>query len=230
MEFQLKPDYDKTYQRFEAFWNREIIDRPPITITLYKPGASPRPIRRYASLEEKWLDIDGRIDEIEYGLESQEFLYDALPVAFPNLGPEIFSAWCGCGYGYGKTTTWSTPVIEDWERDYEKARRCILKSRALYDSSDVQMCRSLSYICECFLEHKTGRIRQSRSALEMAKQTYAVLGSPRDALYFFRAAAYLKRTSPEDYSDLLPEPWEYNRDNADRISDSFSALSSEIKI
>ncbi|MBQ6360689.1 MAG: AAA family ATPase [Lachnospiraceae bacterium] len=114
--------------------------------------------------------------------------------------------------------------------DYEKARRCILKSRALYDSSDVQMCRSLSYICECFLEHKTGRIRQSRSALEMAKQTYAVLGSPRDALYFFRAAAYLKRTSPEDYSDLLPEPWEYYRDNADRISDSFSALSSEIKI
>ncbi len=114
--------------------------------------------------------------------------------------------------------------------DYEKARRCILKSRPLYDSSDVQMCRSLSYICECFLEHKTGRIRQSRSALEMARQTYAVLGSPRDALYFFRAAAYLKRTSPDDFTDLLPEPWEYYRDNAERISNSYSALSSEIKI
>ena len=89
---------------------------------------------------------------------------------------------------------------------------------------------SPSYICECYLEHRAGRIRQSKSALAMAKQTYAVLGSPRDALFFYRTSAYLKRTSPEDYSDLLPEPWEYYRDNAERISGSFSALSSEIKI
>lgn len=34
--FSLKPDYEKTHERFNAFWEREIIDRPPVNIIL--PG------------------------------------------------------------------------------------------------------------------------------------------------------------------------------------------------
>ena len=123
MEYLYKPDYDRTLARFEAFWQREIVDRPPVTIALPKAGRrAARPTRVYASLEEKWLDIDGRIDDMEAAMDSTDFLYDSLPIAWPNLGPEIFSAWCGCGYEYGPTTTWSRPAILDWAADYEKAR------------------------------------------------------------------------------------------------------------
>ena len=123
MELLYKPDYDKTLARFEAFWEREIVDRPPVTLALPKEGRfDPLPKREYASLEERWLDVDARIDDMEAGLERTDFLYDSLPIIWPHLGPEIFSAWCGCGYEYGETTTWSKPVIEDWETDYDKAR------------------------------------------------------------------------------------------------------------
>ena len=123
MEFLYKPDYDKTLERFEAFWAREIIDRPPVSIALPKAGARPaRPQRRYASLEERWLDIDGRVEDMDAAMAATDFLYDSLPIAWPNLGPEIFSAWCGCGYEYGETTTWSKPAILDWEADFPKAR------------------------------------------------------------------------------------------------------------
>ena len=119
----MKPDFGESLGRYEAFWEREIIDRPPVSIVLPKKGAKPLPPGpAYATLEEKWLDIDRRVEEMDHAIASTDYLYDALPVAFPNLGPEIFSAWCGCGYRYGKTTTWSEPAINDWERDFDRAR------------------------------------------------------------------------------------------------------------
>lgn len=115
--FKLKPDYEQTKARYEAFWNREIIDRPPISIIL--PVENPKKIvaKKFKNLEEKWLDIDYRAEWCATNLANREYLADALPIAWPNMGPEIFSAWCGCGYRYGETTTWSEPVIFDWDKD-----------------------------------------------------------------------------------------------------------------
>ncbi|MBQ4089516.1 MAG: hypothetical protein IJC56_06520 [Clostridia bacterium] len=122
MEYLYKPDYDMTRRRFEAFWNREIIDRPPVSLSLRKPGAKPFPTRKYATYEQQWLDIDSRVADMDAAMANTDFLYDSLPIAWPNLGPEIFSAWCGCGYKYGQTTTWSEPIINDWETDFDRTR------------------------------------------------------------------------------------------------------------
>lgn len=122
MEFEYKPDYERTRERFEAFWQREIIDRPPVSIAMHKPGAAAIPEKQYATYRERWLDIDHRVEEMDAQMAATDYLYDSLPIAFPNLGPEIFSAWCGCGYEYGESTTWSTPAIEDWERDFDSTR------------------------------------------------------------------------------------------------------------
>ena len=120
--FELKPDYEKTMERYRAFWAFSVLDRPTVDIRLPKPGAVPFPKKHYASWRDQWLDIDYRIEKTAYEMENTLFLGDSLPLAFPNLGPEIYSAWCGCGYDFTEDSTWSQPVIHDWAQDAGKVR------------------------------------------------------------------------------------------------------------
>ena len=127
VEFDLKPDFEASRKRYDAFWDQSVIDRPLVCVTLprrHAPGErEPASLARtYPDEASRWLDLDGRVDRMVWQLEHTEFLGDALPVAWPNMGPEIFSAWCGAGYEFGETTTWSTPSIEDWDRDAPGSR------------------------------------------------------------------------------------------------------------
>ena len=123
MEFLYKPDYEKTRERFEAFWHRQIVDRPPVSIALPKGGTRPaQPCRTYPDQASHWLDIDERVEHMDRQMACTDYLYDSLPIAWPNLGPGIFSAWCGCGYEFGQDTAWTKPAIRDWETDFDKTR------------------------------------------------------------------------------------------------------------
>ncbi|HHY81341.1 MAG TPA: hypothetical protein GX505_01520 [Clostridiales bacterium] len=121
MEFSLKPDYEKSKQRYMAFWEREIIDRPPVSIILKAEHTVPLPCKEYKTHQERWLDIEFRAEYTAIELSNYIYYADALPIAWPNMGPEIYSAWCGCGYKFGETTAWSEPCINDWEKDGNKA-------------------------------------------------------------------------------------------------------------
>ncbi len=130
----LKEDAGKVIDRFEAFYQGEIIDRALVSMTVRRPD-SPGPGARaafgksgtctepsYRDLEERWLDVEGRAERAARDIGQHEFIGDTLPVIWPNMGPEIFSACCGCGYVFGEETAWSEPAIIDWERDGPKAR------------------------------------------------------------------------------------------------------------
>ena len=118
--FKLKPDYEMTKKRFDAFWEGEIIDRPPVGLAVSVENPKPLPQKKHKSHEERWLDIDFRVELEAAYLNNRKYLGDSLPIAFPNMGPEIFSAWCGCGYNFGEETTWSEPCILSWEEDGDK--------------------------------------------------------------------------------------------------------------
>jgi hypothetical protein len=119
--FSLKPDYEEVKKRYEAFWERQIIDRPLVSLTFPVEKRKPLPEKSYKNFKDQWLDIEFRSEAMAISLENTVFYADALPVAWPNLGPEIFSAWCGCDYEFGETTTWSKPCIFDWEKDTDRA-------------------------------------------------------------------------------------------------------------
>jgi len=121
MEFKLKPDYEKSRRRYMAFWEGEIIDRPPVSIILPVEHPTPVPHKEYKTHQERWLDIDFRAEVTAIQMANYEYYGDALPIAWPNMGPEIFSAWCGCGYEFGETTAWSEPCVLDWDKDGERA-------------------------------------------------------------------------------------------------------------
>lgn len=114
--FEWKPDYDTVLKRFEAWWQGEILDRPPVSITYRKPDneCRPWPERRHATVRERWLDADYQAELACVSLGNTVFAGDSLPVAWPNLGPEVFSAFYGCEMVYGERTAWSSPILNDW--------------------------------------------------------------------------------------------------------------------
>jgi hypothetical protein len=115
--FEFKPDFDRAQERIEAFWEREVLDRPVVQFSLPKPPEErvPLPSSHHASPAERWLDTQYQTELKAATLANQEFLGDSLPVAYPNLGPEIFASFYGCTLHYGDYgTSWSEPILHDW--------------------------------------------------------------------------------------------------------------------
>lgn len=117
--FEFKPDYEKTKQRIEAFWERELLDRPVVMFPLEKPlehqGSLPASL--HASSAGRWMDVAYQAELALAALSNQEFLGDTLPIAFPNLGPEVFAALYGCPIHFGDVgTSWTEPILHDWSQ------------------------------------------------------------------------------------------------------------------
>ena len=124
--FELKPDFEQVLDRFEAWWDGQIVDRPLTSISFPRPEEDcvPLPAKRpWQDLRERWMDTEYTVATAEATLCNRVHFADALPVAWPNLGPEIFSAFYGCEMVYEETTAWSTPILEDWSAESVDAMR-----------------------------------------------------------------------------------------------------------
>jgi len=118
-ELKLKPDFPQTAARFEAWWRGEMVDRPPVT--LWTPSTKPYrcPTKTHATIRERWLDVEYRVEAAIAGLECAEFVGDTFPIVWPNIGPEITAALFGCELDFGEHTAWSHPVVhepDDWQK------------------------------------------------------------------------------------------------------------------
>jgi hypothetical protein len=112
-----KPDLDHTMQRMEAFWQNAVLDRPVTQFTVDKSPVEQLslPKSEHATPAERWLDVDYQAHLTDAQLSNRNFLGDSLPVAFPNLGPEILAAFYGSTLHFGDYgTSWSEPILKDW--------------------------------------------------------------------------------------------------------------------
>jgi hypothetical protein len=115
MPIETIPDWEQRLARQDAFWSRQTIDRPVVSITCPKPHPQrPWPRSHHASLRERWMDAGYAAEMALASAANTEYLGDALPHAWPNLGPEVFSAFFGCELEFGEETSWSVPILRDW--------------------------------------------------------------------------------------------------------------------
>ena len=110
------PDWEKRIERTDAFWDREIIDRPMASMVFRKNDSRhPRPKpKSYPSLSEQWMDSEYLAECALADVMNTEYAGDALPLAWPNLGPDVFAALLGCELEFGETTSWSSPILDEW--------------------------------------------------------------------------------------------------------------------
>jgi hypothetical protein len=109
----LKPDYATVLQRFLAFWEREVIDRPLVQFSLPRPELAQQnnpggQNARYQVAEDEdavWLDRN------RTNLSNQLFLGDSLPVVCPGFGPAVMPAMYGCPLHINQDgTCWNEPI------------------------------------------------------------------------------------------------------------------------
>jgi len=107
-------DFETIKQRFDAFWDREILDRPLIYITAPKEKQKKRDFPIPKSMEERWTNIEYILNKIEFELENTLFLGDAIPFYMPNLGPDSFTAFLGGDLKFiSEETSWAEPFLDD---------------------------------------------------------------------------------------------------------------------
>jgi hypothetical protein len=110
---RLKPDLDQTCRRFEAWWRRDMWDRPPATVRVAPARPYDGPVRRHASLRERWFDVSFAVESALARLRQHDYLGDALPFWMPNVGPELTGTLLGCELEFGEDTSWSEPIVHD---------------------------------------------------------------------------------------------------------------------
>jgi hypothetical protein len=117
VELEQKPDFEKSMERIYAWYNQEIIDRAPIRFSAHNAEYNEAHIlegRSWNNLKDRWWDTEYQIELFEYQLKQSVFNAETFPVYWPNLGPEVFTAFYGVELLFKEVTSYAVPNLKDW--------------------------------------------------------------------------------------------------------------------
>ena len=117
MELELKPDFEKAIQRIYSWYHQTMIDRPPIRFSAHNAEyvISPHLKKTWATLRGRWFDAEYQVDSFIDSLKGRKFYAETFPVFWPNLGPEVYTAFHGSELEYMEVTSYSVPIVKEWE-------------------------------------------------------------------------------------------------------------------
>ncbi|HBH82589.1 MAG: hypothetical protein A2X05_00430 [Bacteroidetes bacterium GWE2_41_25] len=118
LELECKPDFEMAMKRVYAWYEQEIIDRAPIRFSAHNEEFSHKdikPERKWNSLKDRWFDAEFQVESYMDSIKGRKFLAETFPVFWPNLGPDVYAAFYGTEMEYKEVTTFSIPIINDWD-------------------------------------------------------------------------------------------------------------------
>jgi hypothetical protein len=119
VEIEGMPGFDMAMQRVYAWYQNEVIERPPIRFEAHNAflEAAKEDISNLSKEGKKawWFDAETQVALFEKSIEGRRFHGETFPVFWPNLGPEVYAAFYGAELEFGEVTSWSSPLVRDWE-------------------------------------------------------------------------------------------------------------------
>lgn len=116
LELETMPGFDMAMRRVYAWYQREIIDRPPVRFMAHNAFVEAANADYPSNnLKDRWFDAEFQVDTFVESIEGKTFHGETFPVFWPNLGPEVYAAFYGSELEYGEVTSWSKPLIQDWD-------------------------------------------------------------------------------------------------------------------
>lgn len=116
-------DYDRKKMYWNAFWEKEVIDRPLICVNSVKSGREPfwhvqtDRICAQACLSDNYAPF---FESFKKSVDSTYYGGESIPFFTPTLGPDQYAAFLGGKLNVRDEydTTWIHSVVEDWT-DFE---------------------------------------------------------------------------------------------------------------
>ncbi len=116
VDLDTMPGFDMAMQRVYAWFEGAIIDRPPIRFMAHNAFVEEaNTAYPSANLKDRWFDSDFQVETFLNSIAGKTFHGETFPVFWPNLGPEVYSAFYGAPLKYGEVTAWSTPCVRTWD-------------------------------------------------------------------------------------------------------------------
>jgi len=109
-------DFDSIVDRYEECFRFENHDRPVMHITA-PTGVEAETPPAPATIQERWLNFEWRIDCAEARLPCMHYEAEGFPTFRCNLGPDMFTAFLGSKLEMSEdspNTTWVKPRVTDW--------------------------------------------------------------------------------------------------------------------
>ncbi|MCK9618666.1 MAG: hypothetical protein M0R21_12630 [Lentimicrobiaceae bacterium] len=119
VELEQKPDFEQCMKRIYAWYSQEMIDRVPIRFAAHNAEYSASHLlkdKSWATLKDRWWDTDYQIELFEYQLKHSVFNAETFPIFWPNLGPEVYTAFYGVELEYKEVTSYSISNLKDWSQ------------------------------------------------------------------------------------------------------------------
>jgi hypothetical protein len=119
VELEGMPEFDLAMQRVYAWFDNQILDRPPIRFQAHNSflESATEDIASWSPEEKRawWFDVETQVDLFIQSIEGRQFHGETFPVFFPNLGPDVYAAFYGAELVFGEVTSWSIPSVNAWE-------------------------------------------------------------------------------------------------------------------
>jgi hypothetical protein len=119
LDLEQKPDFEQCMKRIYAWYKQEIVDRVPIRFSAHNQEYDSAKVLngyKFNSLRERWWNTEYQLDLFEHQLKNSVFNAETFPIFWPNLGPEVYTAFYGIELEYKEVTSYSKPNIEDWSQ------------------------------------------------------------------------------------------------------------------
>ena len=115
LNLDCKPDFVECMKRIYAWYEGEIMDRPPIRFSAHNAEFEMIDVnRKWDTLKDRWYDAEYQVEKFIASL-NRSYLGETFPVFWPNLGPNIFAAMMGAEIEFGDVTSWTHPVLKTTE-------------------------------------------------------------------------------------------------------------------
>ena len=119
MDLEFKPDMRRVEKYWDAFWQKEIIDRPCCVIKSAKTGVEQKcglTSNQYLQNIHTEQDYDRVIDMYDMLVSQTYWGGEAIPFVQATFGPDQFGAFLGAEIKLNPETytSWVDPIISDW--------------------------------------------------------------------------------------------------------------------